>query len=216
MINKCSNEKELAFFDHQSAVIRPIHISLEVGQTILIGGIVRIDVKEVGSTGASLALMTTSHFPINVIRTKGFDDFYQKALEKNQLGVKLNETIRLEPSFVRSKVPQNRVNGRLQDPPELRGPTVEIVGIGEDRSASDIVLSSAGKFLRIVSGGQCLSRSFRLVQRPMPSQCRRSTGGENAGRIGNSSARKTVVKLFVAFARRADRRDAVRGENLSE
>ncbi len=44
------------------------------------------------------------------------------------------------------KVPQNRVNGRLQDPPQLRGPTIEILGIGEEEAAGDIVLSSAGKY----------------------------------------------------------------------
>lgn len=42
------------------------------------------------------------------------------------------------------KVPQNRVNGRLQDPPELRGPTIEILGLGEEEAASDVVFSSAG------------------------------------------------------------------------
>jgi hypothetical protein len=47
MVNKCSNREELSFFDHQSTVIRPVNILLKVGQTILIGGIVRIDVKHV-------------------------------------------------------------------------------------------------------------------------------------------------------------------------
>lgn len=45
--NKCSSREELAFFDHQSIVIRPVNILLNVGQTILIGGIARIDVKHV-------------------------------------------------------------------------------------------------------------------------------------------------------------------------
>jgi len=44
------------------------------------------------------------------------------------------------------KVPQNRINGRLQDPPQLRGPTIEILGIGEEEAAGDIVLSSAGTY----------------------------------------------------------------------
>ena len=47
MVNKCSNQKELAFFDHHSTVIRPVNILLNVGQTILIGGLARIDVKHV-------------------------------------------------------------------------------------------------------------------------------------------------------------------------
>jgi hypothetical protein len=47
MLNKCSNREELSFFDHQSTIIRPVNILLDVGQTILIGGIVRIDVKHV-------------------------------------------------------------------------------------------------------------------------------------------------------------------------
>lgn len=62
MINKCSNEKELAYFDHQSTVIRPIQIQLEVGQTILIGGIVRIDIKEVRCIEKSFLLMFTLFF----------------------------------------------------------------------------------------------------------------------------------------------------------
>ncbi len=47
MLNKSSSRTELAFFDHQSTVIRPVNILLNSGQTILIGGIVRIDVKHV-------------------------------------------------------------------------------------------------------------------------------------------------------------------------
>jgi hypothetical protein len=47
MINKCNSQRELSFFDHQSNVIRPVNILLNIGQTILIGGIVRIDVKHV-------------------------------------------------------------------------------------------------------------------------------------------------------------------------
>lgn len=39
------------------------------------------------------------------------------------------------------------MNARLQDPPQLRGPTVEILGIGEEEAAGDIVLSSVGKYL---------------------------------------------------------------------
>jgi hypothetical protein len=31
--------------------------------------------------------MTTSRLPINVIQTKDVEQFYEKALEKNQLGV---------------------------------------------------------------------------------------------------------------------------------
>jgi hypothetical protein len=47
MINKCSNRKELSYFDHDSTVIRPVNILLDVRQTILIGGIARINVKHV-------------------------------------------------------------------------------------------------------------------------------------------------------------------------
>lgn len=47
MLNKCSNRAELSYFDHQSTVIRPINIVLNIGQTILIGGIARIDIKNV-------------------------------------------------------------------------------------------------------------------------------------------------------------------------
>jgi len=36
------------------------------------------------------------------------------------------------------------VHVRFQDPPQLRGPTIEILGIGEEEAAGDIVLSSAG------------------------------------------------------------------------
>lgn len=36
------------------------------------------------------------------------------------------------------------MKGRLQDPPVLRGPTVEILGVGENEAAGDIVMSSAG------------------------------------------------------------------------
>ncbi|CAF1398435.1 unnamed protein product [Adineta ricciae] len=51
----------------------------------------------------------------------------EKALENDQFGVL-----------------QNCINDRLQDPPQLHGPTIEILRIGEE--AGDIVLSSAGKY----------------------------------------------------------------------
>jgi hypothetical protein len=50
MINKCSNREELSYFDHHSTIIRPVNILLDIGQTILIGGIARIDVKHVSSS----------------------------------------------------------------------------------------------------------------------------------------------------------------------
>ena len=52
MINRCSSEEELSFFDHQTTVIEPMNISLTSGETIFVGGIVRIDVKQV--EGSSL------------------------------------------------------------------------------------------------------------------------------------------------------------------
>ncbi|CAF1573418.1 unnamed protein product [Adineta ricciae] len=55
----------------------------------------------------------------------------EKALKNDQLGVL-----------------QNRINDRLQDPPQPRGPTVEILIIGEE--AGDIVLSSADKALNVL------------------------------------------------------------------
>ncbi len=36
---------------------------------------------------ASLSLMTTCRLPINVIQTTNVEQFYEQALEKNQLGV---------------------------------------------------------------------------------------------------------------------------------
>ncbi|CAF1171898.1 unnamed protein product [Rotaria sp. Silwood1] len=68
--------------------------------------------------------MTTSRLPINVIETKDFEQFYEKTLGKNQFGA-----------------PQNHINGRLQDPHQLRGPTIEILGTGQEEAAGDIVLS---------------------------------------------------------------------------
>ncbi len=50
MMNKCSNREELSYFDHHSTIIRPVNILLDIGQTILIGGIGRIDVKDVSSS----------------------------------------------------------------------------------------------------------------------------------------------------------------------
>jgi hypothetical protein len=49
-MNKCSNREELSYFDHHSTIIRPVNILLDIGQTILIGGIGRIDVKDVSSS----------------------------------------------------------------------------------------------------------------------------------------------------------------------
>ncbi|CAF3470439.1 unnamed protein product [Rotaria socialis] len=49
MINKCNTKEELSFFNHESTVIRPVNILLDIKQMILIGGIARIDVKHVSS-----------------------------------------------------------------------------------------------------------------------------------------------------------------------
>jgi hypothetical protein len=57
--------------------------------------------------------------------------------------------ILIEKKRIYLKVPQNRINNRLQDPPKLRGPTIEILGIGEEEAAGDIVVSSAGTYLFI-------------------------------------------------------------------
>ena len=62
--------------------------------------------------------------------------------------------------FYFEKVPQNRINDRLQDPPQLRGPTIEILGIGEETAAGDIVLSSAGKYSFI----NIATRPFETIQ----------------------------------------------------
>ncbi|CAF1488270.1 unnamed protein product [Rotaria sordida] len=48
MINKCTSRKELSFFDHQSTVIRPINVLLDIRQTTLIGSVAKkSDVKHV-------------------------------------------------------------------------------------------------------------------------------------------------------------------------
>ena len=96
--------------------------------------------------------MATSHLPINVIDTDKVEHFYQRALERNQLGVNhwtricIGQRIRTSSSLS-LKIPQNKVDGRLQDPPELRGPTIEILGLGEQEAAGDVVFSSAGRFI---------------------------------------------------------------------
>ncbi|CAF4194006.1 unnamed protein product [Rotaria sordida] len=41
MINKCTSRKELSFFDHQSTVIRPINVLLDIRQTTLIGSVAK-------------------------------------------------------------------------------------------------------------------------------------------------------------------------------
>ncbi|CAF1380626.1 unnamed protein product [Rotaria sordida] len=88
MINKCSSRKELSYFDHQSTVIRLVNILLDIGKTILIDEIVRIDVKHISNNArTSPWLMTTSRLPINVIQTKDVKQFYEQTFEKNQLGV---------------------------------------------------------------------------------------------------------------------------------
>ncbi|CAF1433989.1 unnamed protein product [Rotaria sordida] len=88
MINKCSSRKELSYFDHQSTVIRLVNILLDIGKTILIDEIVRIDVKHISNNArTSPSLMTTSRLPINVIQTKDVEQFYEQTFEKNQLGV---------------------------------------------------------------------------------------------------------------------------------
>lgn len=47
MINKCTNREEVSYFDHHSTIIRLVNILLDIGQTILLGEIVKIDVKHV-------------------------------------------------------------------------------------------------------------------------------------------------------------------------
>ena len=111
--------------------------------------------------------MTSSRLPVNVIPTREVDEFYARSLEKNELGVSDRSKGNDGDHFSSFKVPQNRVNGRLQDPPELRGPTIEILGIGEEEAASDVVFSSAGEsfFLgRRIRAGILLDSGWASVQ----------------------------------------------------
>ncbi|CAF4511690.1 unnamed protein product [Rotaria socialis] len=105
MINKCSNPKELSFFHHQSTVIRLVNILLGVGETILIGGIMCFWI--VG--------LVNNCYRFFRLKQKMLNNFMKKLIGKTNL----------------LKVPQNRINDRFQDPPKLRRPTVEILGIGE-------------------------------------------------------------------------------------
>ncbi|CAF1446407.1 unnamed protein product [Rotaria sordida] len=96
-----------------------MNILLDIGQTILIGDIARIDIKHISNDVlVSLSFMTTSHLPINVIETKDDEKFYEKTLEKDQLEV--------------------------NNSPQLCGPTIEILGIRkEEEDVRNIVLLSA-------------------------------------------------------------------------
>ncbi len=64
--------------------------------------------------------MTTSRLPINVIQTKDAEQFYEEALEKkSQLGVSHLFCYILSGKINFLKVPQNHINGHLQELPEV-------------------------------------------------------------------------------------------------
>jgi hypothetical protein len=89
------------------------------------------------------SLITTSHLPTNVIEIKDVEEFYEKALEKNKLGARVFFLLYINRKDTFFKRSSNRIKGRLQDPSQLRGPTIEILELGEEETAGDIVLSLA-------------------------------------------------------------------------
>ncbi|XP_018374772.1 PREDICTED: nitric oxide-associated protein 1 [Trachymyrmex cornetzi] len=106
-------------------IISPRTFILRVNQTIFLGGIGRLDYVE-GDTFIRCTIFSSNELPITLTRTENADNVY-------------NELLKTE-AFV---VPENNPD-RLKHWPPLVSKEMEITGVGQNESISDIVLSSAG------------------------------------------------------------------------
>lgn len=100
------------------------------GQSLLIGGLARLDVLEEVNRATDrmlLTLFSNSKLPVNIVKTEDADDFRQQHLG--------------DPTVM--GVPRGGPE-RLRTFPELRYRKLRVDGIGTGESACDVVLSSAG------------------------------------------------------------------------
>lgn len=99
------------------------------GESVLIGGIAKIDILEIIAqhrTAAFLSVFASDALPINVVKTKDVNRYYSKYLGTRALAVPFGDA------------------NRLSRFPELKGKEMEVTGIGEQEGVADVVLSSIG------------------------------------------------------------------------
>ncbi|XP_011055790.1 PREDICTED: nitric oxide-associated protein 1 [Acromyrmex echinatior] len=106
-------------------IISPRTFILHVNQTIFLGGIGRLDYVE-GNTFIRCTIFSSNELPITLTHTEDADNVYDELLKTE--------------AFV---VPENNPD-RLKHWPPLVSKEMEITGVGQNESISDIVLSSAG------------------------------------------------------------------------
>ncbi|XP_011867473.1 PREDICTED: nitric oxide-associated protein 1 [Vollenhovia emeryi] len=106
-------------------IISPRTFILRTNQTIFLGGIGRLDYVE-GESFIRCTIFSSSELPVTLTRTEDADSVY-------------NELLKTE-AFV---VPENRPD-RLKHWPTLGSKEMEVIGVGKNESAVDVVLSSSG------------------------------------------------------------------------
>ena len=115
--------------------LRPRTLLLKTGESLLLGGLARLDLLSAGSHihPVRVTVFCSDQLPVNIVRTAGVDNFLAVAINRNLLAV---------PESVRPEMP------------ELMGVEVELEGVWGSgrgdyegpswRGAGDVVLSSCG------------------------------------------------------------------------
>uniref|UniRef100_T1ISI0 Uncharacterized protein n=1 Tax=Strigamia maritima TaxID=126957 RepID=T1ISI0_STRMM len=142
----------------QKEIIRPKTYAVKPEYTLLLAGLGRIDVKAIDRNQTiRFTVFSSPHLPVSVIPTHTADDFYNKHLGTEILGVPLGGP------------------NRLKDFPALIGKKFELTGVGWRESCADIILSTAGwvsvtcghskyEFVAYTPGGKgCIVREPALL-----------------------------------------------------
>ncbi|GAB1859695.1 hypothetical protein CAJAP_00774 [Camponotus japonicus] len=121
-------------------IISPRTFILQTDQTIFLGGIGRLDYLE-GDGFIRCTIFSSRQLPITVTNTADADSIYDELLKTE--------------AFV---VPESNPE-RLKHWPALGSKEMEIIGIGRNESAADVVLSSAGWIA--IAGGENVRLSLK-------------------------------------------------------
>jgi len=109
------------------APLLPRTLLLRVGQSLLLGGLGRLDfVEGLPMPPIRATVFCSQDLPVNIVETEGVDEFLANGPTTGLVGVPHGD------------------NARLEKLPRLVGKEVHLKGAGEKFGASDIVLSSCG------------------------------------------------------------------------
>ncbi|XP_033211799.1 nitric oxide-associated protein 1 [Belonocnema kinseyi] len=162
-------------------IISPRTFLLHRGQTIFLAGMGRLDCLNVPSF-LRITVFSSKELPITICETIWADEIYRELLETEAFGVPINNPERLKLW------------------PELQSKDMEVLGLYEDESAADVILSSAGWMaITALQGEQVSLRAWTPEGRGLflrtPALLRKSVTLRGV-RIRNSPAYKSGKRVY--------------------